>query len=198
MGVDLSKTRNVLFFGGLFIGSWYLSKLFFVYFPNWPLWLEAPTPLVFFGIIYYLFDEYFWRLEIFKKARIVWFPNLNGRWKGKQRSLHKENGENVEVEGIIEIKQSFSKICLRAYYGKSESESVTANFAESNNEVYLFYTYDNDPNSLKVGTMEKHKGTAKIKKLPKVNELRGCYWNSIKNQGELEYKFEQKDLLGRF
>lgn len=198
MGVDLSKTRNALFFGGLFIGSWYLSKIFFFYFPNWPIWLEAPSPLVIFGILYYLFNQYFWKHKIFKSLGIVWFPNLNGRWKGKQRSSHKENGINVETDAKLEIKQTFSKVNIKAFYARSNSDSVAGSFFEINDEVYLFYTYDNDPSSLKSGTMEKHRGTVKMKKLSRENKLVGCYWNSVGNYGEMEYDFEQKDLLGRF
>jgi hypothetical protein len=102
------------------------------------------------------------------------------------------------MEGRLEIKQSFSKLCLRAYYTKSESESMAAAFSEINDEVYLFYTYDNDPTSLKLGTMQKHKGSGKIKRLPRENKIKGCYWNSIGNYGEMNYEFEQEELLGRF
>ncbi len=199
MGVNFSRSSHLWFFGGLIpLTSWYLSYLLFNYFASWPNWLEGPSPLFLYGIIYYVFDKYFWQFKIFKTLGIVWFPNFNGRWKGKQRSSYRVGGQNVETEGKLEVRQSFSKISIKSYYQISESDSVTANFAEINDEVYLFYTYDNDPSSLRAGTMAKHKGTAKIKHLPNEKKLTGCYWNSMGNYGELNYKFEQKKLLGRY
>ena len=87
---------------------------------------------------------------------------------------------------------------MRAFYERSQSESAVANFAELNNENYLFYTYDNEPNSLKSGTMQAHKGTVKLKYLPQENKLIGNYFNSIGNNGEVDFEFEQYDLMGRF
>lgn len=200
MSINLSKPCHVVFFGAVIpLISWYVSQIFFSVFQNWPNWLEGPSPIAVYGLIYLLFDKYLWQLPIFKYAGIVWFPNLNGRWKGTQISSYKdENGKNVEVEGRLEVSQTFSKICVRGYYKKSESESVSGSFSEYNDQVYLFYTYDNDPSSLKTGTMQRHKGSGKIKLLPTENKIKGCYWNSIGNYGEMDYEFEQKELLSRF
>lgn len=199
MGVNFSQSSHLLFFGGIIpLVSWYSSYLFFNFLPDWPSWIEGPSPLLIYGTIYYTFDKYLWEFSIFRTLGIVWFPNLKGRWKGKQNSSYKEHGKNVKVEGFIEVKQSFSKVNIKVYYVKSESESVTVNFTQLNDEVYLFYTYDNDPSSLREGTMEKHKGTAKIKRLPKENKINGFYWNSIGNYGEMYYELKQKDLLGRY
>ena len=46
--------------------------------------------------------------------------------------------------------------------------------------------------------MQAHKGTVKLKYLPKEKKLIGTYFNSIGNHGEVEFEFEQSDLLGRF
>ncbi len=188
----------MLFGGFIPLVSWFISQWFFNTFHSWPNWLEGPSPLVVYGIIFFLFDKYFWKWDIFRKFGVVWFPNLNGRWIGTQQSSHQENGKGVRVEGRLEIKQSFSKICVRAFYSKSESESVAGSFCEINDEVSLFYTYDNDPTSLKTGSMQMHKGSSKVKLLPTEKKIKGCYWNSIGNYGEMNYKFEQLDLLGHF
>lgn len=200
MGVDFSKSSHLWFFGGVLpLTSWYISNQIFIFFPNWPNWLEGPSPLLIYGLLFFIFNKYLWRWGIFSALGIVWFPNINGRWSGFQTSSYKEkNGTNKQVEGRLEIKQTFSKINVKAYYKQSESESVTANFTNLNDEVYLFYSYDNDPSSLRVGTMAKHRGTVKLKKLPTENKIKGSYWNSLCNYGELDYEFEQKDLLGHF
>jgi len=199
MSINFTKPSHIVFFGAVIpLTSWFVSQWFFDLFQNWPNWLEGPSPIAVYGIIYFLFDKYLWQWGGFRKLGIVWFPNLNGRWLGTQQSSYKENGENVVVKGRLEIAQTFSKICVRCYYFKSESESIAVSFFEFNDQVYLFYTYDNDPSSLKTGTMQKHKGSAKIKLLPTENRINGCYWNSIGNYGELDYEYEQKQLLGRF
>lgn len=197
MVIDFARSSHLYFFGVVIpLFGWALSRIIFMIFPNWPFWLEGFSPLAIYSILYSIFDSYLWKIEFFRKMGIVWFPNLNGRWKGIQRSSYKERGVNVEVKGALEIKQTFSSIEVKAYYQRSDSESVSANFADLNGEVYLFYSYDNDPSTLKSGTMERHKGTAKIKYLRKEYLLKGCYWNSVGNHGEMDYEFESLELLG--
>ena len=101
------------------------------------------------------------------------------------------------VESYLEIRQSFSSVSVCAYYKKSQSASVTASFGETTNGNYLYYTYDNDPNSLKEGTMQTHKGTTKLQCVPE-NKLVGVYFNSIGNQGEMTFDYAGSKLLGRF
>ena len=199
MKIDFSKQNHVLFFAGFLpILSLVLSWLFFDLLPNLPFWVETISPIYAYVLIYSLFDNYFWKYRIFRVLNIVIFPDLRGRWKGMQRSSYKEKGNNIAIPACLEIKQTFSKIRIHAYYEKSQSESVVANFVDLNDEIYLFYNYDNEPNSLKSGTMEMHKGTVKLKYMPKENKLIGLYFNSIGNQGEMQFEFEQEDLLCRF
>lgn len=199
MNIDFSRSSHIWFFGGAIpLCSWFISSQIFIIFPDWPYWLEGGSPLFIYAIIFYLFNKYGWRFDIFRKLGIVWFPNLNGRWKGSQRSSFKESGRNVEIEGRIEIKQNFSSLRVQAFYEASNSEGVTAKFSELHGQVYLFFTYDNDPTTFKSGTMTKHKGSVKIKLLPEERRLKGCYWNTIGNYGEMEYEYDQEKLLGRF
>lgn len=199
MRINFSKSAHILFFAGFLPAlSVLLSWVFFKLFPNPEFWLETLSPLVAYGFLYSSFEKYLWHWKIFQLLGIVTFPDLRGRWGGTQRSTYKEDSKNVEIPAYLEISQTFSKISTRAYYQRSQSESAVANFTELNGESYLFYTYDNEPNSLKAGTMEAHKGTVKLKFLPKENRLIGSYFNSIGNQGEVSFEFEQHDLLCRF
>lgn len=198
MGINFSKSSHIIFFAGVLPAiSWFFSVLFFNIFPNWPNWAEAPSPLLVYGIIYYIFDRYAWKAKVFNNVGITRFPDLSGRWVGKQISSYIEDGKNVELEGALEVRQTFSNISINAYYGKSDSISVVGSFSELNGEIYLFYTFDNDPNTLKQGTMQKHKGSVKIKKLPTEKKLKGFYWNSISNSGDMDYVFDSNELLGR-
>lgn len=199
MNIDFKKTSHIAFFAAILPAfSLELAWSFYQIFPNFPFWLETLSPLFAYGLLYSLFEKYAWHWGIFKLSGVVTFPDLRGRWRGKQRSSYKENGNNTEVLAYLEISQTFSKIFARAYYEKSQSESWVASFAELNGDVYLFYTYDNDPNSLKAETMQNHKGTVKLKYLPKENKLLGIYFNSIGNHGEMQFEFEQQNRLHRF
>jgi len=199
MKINFTKTSHILFFAGILpVLSLFVSWIFYKLLPNPPFWLETISPVFAYVLIYSIFEKWLWRWKIFSWFGIVEFPDLCGRWKGKQRSSHKENGNNVEIPSCLEILQTFSKIIVCACYERSQSQSVVANFAELNGNNYLFYTYDNEPNSLKSGTMQARKGTVKLKYLPKEKKLIGNYFNSIGNSGEVEFEFEQYNLLGRF
>lgn len=199
MGVNLMKTSHIAFFGmAMPILGWYISVLFFKLFPNWPNWMESISPMASYTILYFLFDKIIWKWKLFRTLSIVTFPDLNGRWEGFHRSSFKKNGKNIEVPTHIEISQNFSSINIKGYYEKSESNSVTSSFKELGGEIFLYYTYDNDPNTLKGGTMQSHKGTAKIKYLARDNKIKGFYWNSIGNQGDIVLKFKSNQTFGRF
>ena len=199
MGVDFSKTSNRIFFAVLMpLIAYFLSLCFYQLFPDLPFWMITLSPLLTYGILYELFEKYAWHWKPFQALGVVNTPDLRGRWKGKQRSSRKENGKNVESPSYLEISQTFSRIFVRTLYEKSQSESVVANVLELNGEKCLFYTYENEPNSLKFGTMQEHKGTVKLRYLGCEKELTGTYFNSIGNHGEMDFQFEQDRLIGQF
>lgn len=196
MKIDFSKNSHVLFFAGLLpiisLGiAWTCSQIV----TNPPFWLETLSPLAAYGLLYSMFDRYLWHLKLFKFLGVVTFPDLRGRWKGTLRSSY----NNIETHKIyIEITQKFSCIHIHAYFKASQSASAVASFTELNKKTYLFYTYDNEPNSLKKGTMQNHKGTVKIDCSAKDKKLNGFYFNSICNQGDIALEFEQRGLKCRF
>ncbi|MFZ2523336.1 MAG: hypothetical protein WAW92_03030 [Minisyncoccia bacterium] len=195
MGVDLSRTSHVIFFAGVIPAlSLVLAWLFSQLIPTPPFWLETLSPLLAYAFIYTLFEKYLWTWKIFRILGITVFPDLRGRWCGKQQSTY----NNTITEACLEIKQTFSNVSVCAHYQKSNSGSVVANFVEINGDKWLFYTYDSEPGSLKQGTMQMHKGTAKIKYVPSDKKLIGFYFNSIGNQGDMDFNFDGHKLLGRF
>ena len=198
MGVSLSKTSHVIFFAGVLpVLSLFLAWCFSQVVPNPPFWIETLSPLLAYALLYSLFEKYAWQWSVFRWSGITVCSDLRGRWKGSQQSSYKVDGRNVVVKAYLEIRQSFSQVSVCAYYEKSQSASVVANFVETTNGDYLYYTYDNEPNSLKGGTMQIHRGTVKLKCAPK-HKLLGVYFNTIGNQGEMDFDFESSKLLHRF
>jgi hypothetical protein len=206
MGVNLSKTSHIIFFlvgGGLLaiIASWLFSIVIEWISPdsNIPFWVEGLSPLGAYGLLFWLFDRYLWKAPIFEKLGIVNVPNLNGRWIGKQRSTYKDaDGNNVSADGVLEIRQTFTSISVNTYYQKSYSSSKVGNFARNNPICYLYYTFDNEPNSMIEETMQMHKGTVKLNYLSDSNQIKGTYFNSIGNIGDMTYSYQQKELLDCF
>ena len=47
-----------------------------------PWWLDAPSVMGFYGLLYSIFDKYLWRLKPMRKIGLVKVPDLNGTWKG--------------------------------------------------------------------------------------------------------------------
>lgn len=196
MKIDFSKTSQIIFFAGILplislSIAWGGSQIV----TNPPFWLETLSPLAVYGLLYSIFDRYLWHFRVFNFLGIVTFPNLRGRWKGTLRSSYNNNETH---DFYLEITQRFSCIHIHAYFMASQSASAVASFTELNEKKYLFYTYDNEPNSLKKGTMQNHKGTVKLDCSANDKNLSGFYFNSIGNQGDLALEFEQKDLKYRF
>lgn len=199
MGVNLSKTSHVIFFAGVLpvlslALAWGASKAM----PNPPFWAETLSPLLAYAILYGVFEKYLWSWEIFRLLGVSDSPDLRGRWEGAQRSSYKQDGSNVAVPSVLEIRQSFNNIFVSAYYEKSQSSSIAASFVAVNGNRYLFYTYDSDPNSMQEGTMQIHKGTVKLAYVPQGKKLIGAYFNSIGNRGDMEFSFAGRELLNRF
>ncbi len=191
MKIDFSKTSHIVFFAALLpLLSLAMAWAFSQVVKNPPFWLETFSPLASYTLLYAIFDRYLWHFKVFKFLGVVTFPDLRGRWKGKLKSSY----NNETPQTYLEITQRFSCIYIHAYFRASRSASVVASFTELNGKEYLFYTYDNEPNSLKKGTMQNHKGTVKIDCSSKDKKLNGFYFNSIGNQGDIELAFEQKDL----
>ena len=200
MAFNLSKTIRFVIVPILVLS--YLPALLLLLVPGAPSWVEIVSPippLAIFGGLYTFFDKRAWRWGIFRWLGVVNVPDLRGRWKGTLNSSFEENGIKKTVPMYLEISQTFSRISVNAYYERSESHSVAASFTELTNETHLYYTYDNDPHPiLKTGTMQKHPGTAKLKCLPSGEELKGPYFNGIGNVGEINLKFERRNLIGKF
>ena len=122
MGVNLSRTSNVIFFAAILpLGSYFIARGFYQLFPNIPFWMETISPLFAYRVLYALFEKYAWHLGLFRFLGVVRMPDLRGRWKGKQRSSYQENGSNVEIPSCLEISQTFSKIFVCACYERSQS-----------------------------------------------------------------------------
>src|SRR6266853_4483495 len=62
--------------------AWLSSKLLVVIHLPVPWWVDAPSLMAFYGVLYTFFDRYLWRNGLVSKLGLVRIPNLAGQWHG--------------------------------------------------------------------------------------------------------------------
>lgn len=159
-----------------------------------PVYIESPTPLVVFGIIWFLFDKYSWKwgglIKLFIRT-----PNLNGTWEGEyQSSYTKPDCPDEFTKGKVKmtIEQSWTKIRICSINGNDVSSScskLAGIFVEDNNGIMLKYEFENDSKNF-ITTMHRHTGFTILKFDSALNTLKGDYYTDRDRLtfGNLKYK----------
>lgn len=186
-----------------------LTELLVVFLSKWEVLSSVLTYIGVFSVMtllsatLWLVDRYGYRKRIFKW--LVDVPNLSGRYTGTLVSNYQEmDGFNTERACAIEVKQNASAIHVYSYIGDprtfeetSQSYSASEQLVKEENGFFkLYYVYTNEPDTL-MQQLDQHNGTAMLKYYPDVKMLKGDYYNKRGNQGTIEVRFEQKDLIGR-
>lgn len=149
-----------------------------------------------FGLLYYFYDNYSWKLKFINKLHNV--PNLNGKWDGYlESSFLDENGRPIVMDVHFDIEQTWSKITVKSEFSKrkkntnnidmpqlfnkntSTSYSDTATFDIDNVAgPKLVFTYENNANDPKL-EIRKHNGCNFL--IYKDNTLKGEYFTDRGN-----------------
>ncbi|MGE7828508.1 hypothetical protein [Paenibacillus sp. NPDC093718] len=180
---DSNERVNIPFYlaAASILSAWILPK-----FLNWiglsvPWWFDAPAVMGFYGIYYKLFDTLFWKW--LAKVGIIQTPNLNGLWKGHFLSSY--DGHTTQKVATIEIKQTWTKMCIVFRNGTSRSKSMTSSIITTNAEgIVISYEYQNEPNYDTVSTMQIHRGFTRLTLSTNKKELDGEYYTG---RGRLSY-----------
>lgn len=166
---------------------------------NWqvPWWVDAPSVMGFYGILYKWFDNCGW----FQKIGFISLssiPDLRGTWVGTVHSSY--NNGTITNGIIIYIHQTWSNINIRLETEISSSYSImaTVNTQESS-EPSLKYEYLNEPSALSLQTMQVHRGTASMRLSPDGKMLKGDYFTGRgrQNIGIMEFKLVSRKYLTR-
>jgi hypothetical protein len=114
-----------------------------------------------YGLIYFVFNKYLWKLKLFRKIFLI--PDLNGNWTCSGETSIKEGIKTVRKwKGDLTITQSWSKIAVCLKSTNSESKSLVASIAhEQGSGFRLVYQYANNPN-LNEPELQIHKGIAEL------------------------------------
>jgi hypothetical protein len=154
--------------------AWMSSKSLAAAHLSIPWWMDAPSSMAFYGILYALFDTYLWRTSFVRKLGLVRIPNLTGRWGGYL--ITSFDGHAKRHDLIINIFQSWTRISVFLTTATSMSRSCAAVIQVDDPEgVALVYQYQNQPLADAMRTMHMHHGTAMLG-VSKEGYLTGDYY----------------------
>lgn len=170
-----------------------ILSILFAYFLYWsqgtfefeiPWWLETPSVLGFYTLIFSLFERYLWKLKFLRYVLSIKTPVLNKSYKVSLMSSY-DNFEN-SMDAEIFVEQSYMKILIRLQTANSISESQGAFFClKDSTDPSLTYEFVSKPNSTAAQTMHIHHGMGTI------------YFDREKIQGEY-FNGRGRQQFGRF
>lgn len=122
-----------------------------------------------FAILYCLYDNYFWKIKIFKNR------DLSGKYKCVGVSKDKSQKEKDRFTATIIIKQTWAKISVNLKTDKSHSDSFMAKISQNGvGDIRLDYCYTNNTDQTNKDMVSRHTGTATI---IFSSEIKGKYYN---------------------
>jgi len=171
--------------------AWVLNRVLGVMPFTLPWWIEAPSVIGFYSLLYAIFDRYLWSWQILRRLGIVKVPNLSGSWNGYVASSFDEYA--VKHDATIRIFQNWTKIAiiLETNYSKSVS-LIAAIVTENPIGIVLNYEYLNEPKANAKHTMHAHRGVARLTLQPDGKALEGDYYTGRDRQNFGILIFERK------
>ena len=175
-GTDTNERKAVpLFLASMAIAlAWMSSRLLAAMHLSVPWWLDAPSSLGFYGVLYALFDRNLWRNRFVRKLGLVRVPNLTGRWRGYLISSF--DGHTRRHDLMINIFQTWTQIGVFLTTETSMSRSCAAVIqVDDPDGLALIYQYQNQPLANAMRTMHMHYGTAMLR-MSNDENLTGDYY----------------------
>ena len=187
---DSNERKFIIFYIAalsIFI-AWIFYKVFEVSQIPIPWWINIPSALGIYSLIYLLFKKYAWKLRLFRAIGMITIPDLNGIWKGKITSSYDNNKKHYNA--VIKIFQNWTELLIILETKTSKSNSLVAGIVtEGSNESILSYDFLNEPNADAKDTMQIHRGTVRLTLSPEGDRLNGQYYSGRgrKNIGTMDF-----------
>ncbi len=136
--IDTEERKKILLI--LAIVSIILAWCFYKILNNYQIvllwWIESPSVLFFYELLFVAFDKWLW--QYFEKFGLVKTPNLNGGWKGYLRSSFDEH--STKIKATLKIFQTWTRIKILLTTESSSSCSETASvITDAPEGKYLSY-----------------------------------------------------------
>lgn len=138
-----------------------LSRLILAAHLTIPWWLDAPSTMGIYGILFQWFDKRLWRSLLIRRIGLLKVPVLAGEWRGYVVSSFDQHKKPHQIS--VRISQTWTRIMILLSSGTSDSHTLTASVEVNAPEgTVLTYQYENQPKPQAVKTMEIHIGTARL------------------------------------
>ena len=180
---DSSERRFVpLYIAGVSVlAAWILNRVLGAMQFTLPWWIDAPSVIGFYGLLYATFNKYLWRWRILRTIGVVKVPDLNGTWKGYVASSFDEHATKYDATFRLFQNWTLISIILETNYSKSSS-LIAAIVTENPGGTMLSYEYLNEPVPNAKHTMHTHRGTARLTMQSNGKTLEGEYYTGRDRQ----------------
>lgn len=122
-----------------------------------PWYVEMPSALGLFGLLYAIFDQWVWRWPWLHTMGIIAAPDLRGQWTGTLKSSYDRHVESRPV--TVTVRQTWTNMLVSLSTARSRSRSVTASMVTGDTPE-IWFNYRNEPSNENPRTMNMHYGTA--------------------------------------
>lgn len=124
-----------------------------------PWYVDVPSPVVMYGILWKLFDNYIWRWKLLRLVGVVHVPDLNGHYSGAlYSSFDRSHGKRHDVQ--LTISQSWTTILICGRFSESRSYNlITGISVLDTGAPRLTYEYVNEPKEGAPESLHVHPGT---------------------------------------
>jgi hypothetical protein len=142
-----------------------------------PTWVDGPSTMAIYGLLYAGFRKRFWRLGVLHRTGFVKVPTLHGQWNGYTHSSFDGN----EHEIAVQIIQDWTHMFITLNGAHSQSRSVVGSILVCD-RVVLGYEFQNEPSPRARDTMHAHRGYARLELSTDGNVLSGDYYSGRDRQ----------------
>jgi len=182
--IDVNHNRIIFYLAVISIGlSAIITKLLNSLITSIPFFelTVSFTAISVFGLLYTLFNNFFWKFKWLRKLGIVKTPDLNGIWEGYFKSSFHDWEKSYPA--TLDIKQNWSEICISGKFNDSSSNSYLSSIKVRNGGgIKLFYSYQNDKRPEKANApFSDHKGYSSLELNNEETILQGQYFNNPSN-----------------
>jgi SMODS-associating 2TM, beta-strand rich effector domain len=144
----------------------------------------------------FIFDRWAWRWPLV--GGLVTRPNLHGTWKCELRSSYEARAGEV-IESYLVIDQTYTRICVRMLFDRSQSISMSGDLVDEGGRCVLYYVFRSEKSALEPDSNPPARGAAdlKVSRKPRV-ALEGDYWMERGTKGTLATVGRSKTLYDAF
>ena len=172
----------------LSVATWFVAAFLTQKYYEGLIWLLSPLPTIGFGIFYFVFDRWFWKIRVFRFQLLSGTKNLAGSYCGVLIS----DFEEVRKQVTLTIEQRWTRCVIFMDISDddstSSSMSTMAAVEKKGSRATITYAYRNKVASgVAEEDMHDHDGTAELT-LRQDGKLEGGYYNSRKRRGTLKLK----------